>query len=382
VGCYYGRVGIAGVCSSPIPDSDFEGILMGDVIGLGLTHYPMLAGANERMADLLKVTLQDPDIPAAAKDRANWRPLGQQEWGTDGGTTAADIHRDRLLTDLRRCRQELDEFEPDVVLVWGDDQYENFREEVVPSFCVLVYGKTNFKPFGPLNHLGIPNYWGLPRDLELEMKGAPDFARSLARDVLNLGVDVAYSYEKRQGLNFPHAFANTQVFLEWDSAGAGFPYPIVALAVNCYGEHVIGRRGGFAPFASIKNEVLDPPGPTPQRCFQFGEAVAKSVQNSDKRVALVASSSWSHAFLNDKEWHLRPDTAADQVLYDALVAGDFDAWLKVTTRDIVTAGQHEILNWFCLLGAVSQLGLRLQWSDFVTTEIFNSNKAFAVFKKC
>jgi Catalytic LigB subunit of aromatic ring-opening dioxygenase len=354
--------------------------LVGDVLGLGLTHYPLLAGVDEHMADLLKVTLRDPDIPAHAKDVAHWSTLARAEWSDDGGTAAAATHRARLLDGLGRCRRELDAFEPDVLLVWGDDQYENFREEVIPSFCVLAYQNTTFKPFGSLNRLKIPNVWGLPSDQEFEIKGSPEFARSLARGVLGLGVDVAYSYEKRSGLNFPHAFANTQVFLDWDSAGGNFPYPIVALAVNCYGEHVIARQGGFAPFAAIKDEVLDPPGPTPLRCFQFGQAVAKAIRDSDKRVALVASSSWSHAFLNDKDWHLRPDTAADQVLYDALVRGDYDTWTKMTSADIVAAGQHEILNWYCMLGAMSELGLERQWSDFVITEIFNSNKAFAVFR--
>jgi len=332
------------------------------------------------MADLLRVTLRDPDIPESAKDVANWPPLGQQEWGTDGGTAAAAAHRAKLLEGLAHCRKELDAFAPDVVVVWGDDQYENFREEVVPSFCVLAYQNTRFKPFGVLGRMNLPNAWGMPSDVEFEIKGAPDFARSLARNVLGFGVDVAYSYEKRTGINFPHAFANAQVFLDWESAGANFPYPIVPLAVNCYGEHVIARQGGFAPFAAIKNEVVDPPGPTPARCFQFGQAVAKSIKDCGERVALVASSSWSHAFLNDKEWHLRPDTDADQKLYDAMIAGDYDTWNNTTIADVVAAGQHEILNWFCLLGAVSELGLQLDWSDFVVTEIFNSNKAFAVFK--
>jgi acetyl-CoA C-acetyltransferase len=52
--------------------------------------------------------------------------------------------------------------------------------------------------------------------------------------------------------------------------------------------------------------------------------VARSVAASGKRVALVASSSWSHAFLHDKDWHLRPDTDADRELYDAMVRGDYD----------------------------------------------------------
>jgi hypothetical protein len=39
-----------------------------------------------------------------------------------------------------------------------------------------------------------------------------------------------------------------------------------------------------------------------------------------------------------------------------------------------------MLNWYCLLGAMSELGLELEWSDWVVTEIFNSNKAFAIFR--
>ena len=37
---------------------------MAHFLGLGLTHYPLLAGTDERMADLLRWTLADPDIPA------------------------------------------------------------------------------------------------------------------------------------------------------------------------------------------------------------------------------------------------------------------------------------------------------------------------------
>ncbi|GGS20445.1 hypothetical protein GCM10010269_69190 [Streptomyces humidus] len=354
---------------------------MAEVLGLGITHYPMLAGADTHMAGLLKSTLKDPDIPADRKEISNWNELAQKEWGDDGGVAAAGVHRARLLDGLTRCREALDEFQPDVVVVWGDDQYENFREEVIPSFCILAYDDTEVDAFGVLRMLKVPNAWGLPDDTTYRMRGLPDFARQLASDVLVSGVDVAYSYEQRKGIHFPHAFANTQIFLDYEHVGKEFPYPMVPIAVNCYGEHVIARRGGMARFAEINaGEQLDPPGPSPMRCFELGRAVARSVQASDKRVALVASSSWSHAFLNDKDWHLRPDSEADRRLYDALLVGDYDTWQKVTTREIVDAGQHEMLNWFCLLGAMSELGLGLEWSDFVQTEILNSNKVFAVYK--
>ena len=43
------------------------------------------------------------------------------------------------------------------------------------------------------------------------------------------------------------------------------------------------------------------------------------------------------------------------------------------------AGQQELLNWFALMGAVEALGARLEWSQWVETHIFNSNKVFAVY---
>jgi hypothetical protein len=354
---------------------------MADVIGIGITHYPPLSGADEYMAGLLKMTLRDPDIPAERKDPKNWSEQAQSEWGDDEGVSEGARHRAKLLAGLRWTREALDEFKPDLLVVWGDDQYENFREEVIPSFCVLAYEQTEVEAFAVLELLKVPNHWGLPKDTTFTMRGDSQFAKALTTDVIEHGVDVAYSYERRKGVHFPHAFANTQIFLDYDNVGQEFPYPIVPIAVNCYGEHVIARHGGIAPFATIQaGESLDPPGPSPARCFELGRAVGRSVLASDKRVALVASSSWSHAFLNDKDWHLRPDTDADRRLYDAMVAGDYKTWTETTTREVVAAGQHEMLNWFCLLGAMSELGMQLERSEFVDTEIMNSNKVFALFR--
>jgi Catalytic LigB subunit of aromatic ring-opening dioxygenase len=354
---------------------------MAQVLGLGITHFPLLAAGDQFMSSILQMTLRDPDIPDERKDPANWPEPARREWGADQGIAAAAKHRAELRAGLDRCRDALDEFHPDVVVVWGDDQYENFREEVIPAFCVLAYGDTDVEAFGIFREPKIPNAWGLPDDYTFTMHGHPDFAKRLTSDVLASGVDLAYSYEPRKGIHFPHAFANTQVFFDYDNAGEKFPYPMVPIAVNCYGQHVIARRGGFARFADIQaGEDLDPPGPSPSRCFDVGRAIGRVVRAGGERVALVASSSWSHAFLNDKDWHLRPDTAADLALYEAMVAGDYGVWTRRTSREVVGAGQHEMLNWFCLLGAMSELGLDLTWSTFARTEIFNSNKAFAIFR--
>lgn len=353
---------------------------MGDILGLGLTHYPMLAGKDMYMSALLRHTLRDPDIPAEEKDPARWPDRARAEWGDDKGLAAAARHREELRAGLARCKEALDAFEPDLLVVWGDDQYENFREEIVPPFCVLAYPDLKVEPFAELAHLGTHNVWDLPDDTAFTLRGVPEVGRELTKGLLERGFDMSYSYAPRAGIPFPHAIANTQLYLDYDNAGSTFDYPVLPIAVNCYGSHVIARKGGMAKFATIAaGETLDPPAPSPRRCFEMGRAVAQTFRDSPHRVALVASSSWSHAFLNDKAWHLRPDTAADRTYYDALVAGNLDTWLAATTDDLVGAGQQEMLNWFCLLGAMTELGQKLRWSSFVETGIFNSNKCFAVY---
>lgn len=352
---------------------------MGDFLALGMTHYPLLAGTDEHMAGLLRWTLTDPDIPVEEKDPAHWPDRMRREWSDDGGTAAAAAHRAELVANLARVRDALDEFAPDVLVVWGDDQYENFREEVVPPFCVLAYGDLEVPAFEVMNERGSPNFWGKPDDFEIVMHGDASGARQLADGLIERGFDMAYSYKKRTAAHFPHAILNTQLFLDYANAGAEMSYPFIPMTVNCYGQHAIARKGGLARFADIESEVLDPSGPTPARCFQVGRAVAQHFRDRDLRVAFVASSSWSHAFLADKLWHMRPDTEADLRIYKALREDDFALMRNYTSTEVVDAGQHEILNWFCMLGAVEELGLRRDWSDLVVTDVFNSNKAFAVY---
>jgi len=58
---------------------------MGEILGLGMTHYPPLAGRDENMSGILRGTLRDPAIPAHLKEPENWPERMQEEWGTDQG---------------------------------------------------------------------------------------------------------------------------------------------------------------------------------------------------------------------------------------------------------------------------------------------------------
>ena len=71
--------------------------------------------------------------------------------------------------------------------------------------------------------------------------------------------------------------------------------------------------------AAIGREAaIDPPGPNPSRCFDIGAAVARVLADSPWRVALIASSSWSHAFLTAKHHWLYPDVTSDRARFDEL----------------------------------------------------------------
>ena len=99
-----------------------------------------------------------------------------------------------------------------------------------------------------------------------------------------------------------------------------------------------------------------------------------------QRAAIVASSSWSHAFLCDKTWRLRPDTTSDRALYATMNDGDYASMSSMPLARLVDAGQQELLNWCVLWGAMRRLDQPLTWSTFVETSVFNSNKVFATYE--
>ena len=88
---------------------------MGEILGLGITHYPGLAARDENMTGIMPQVLADPGLPERERDPANWPDALRREYGTDQGRASAAAHRAALLGNLRRVRQALDDFAPDVV---------------------------------------------------------------------------------------------------------------------------------------------------------------------------------------------------------------------------------------------------------------------------
>jgi hypothetical protein len=298
---------------------------MGAVLGVGLSHYPALRFPDAQMTGFLRVALESGKVPERLQSESNW-PVGMQaEWRENKNMAGAAAHRGRFVSALREIRKELDAFRPDLVIVFGDDQYENFKEECIPPFCVFILDEVTCKPFRAPNVAKVQeNVWGEGPDTSFLVKGHADAARALARYLISNDMDVAYAYRPNLPIGLAHAFINTVLFLDYDRKG--FDYPVVPFHVNTYGSRVIQTRGGWGHLLGTGSDIPDPPGPTPRRTFDVGRAVARFCRESDWRVAIVASASWSHAFQNPKGHWINPDIEGDRVFLDDLRGGTFQRW--------------------------------------------------------
>src|SRR4051812_46301883 len=210
---------------------------MGEILGLGITHYPALTARTARPVSLNRL-LQDPGLPEDLRTPAGWPERMRQEWAEDAGAAYAESHRLELVGEMRKLRAELDAFKPDFMLVWGDDQHENFQNDIIPSFCLLAYDAVEVKPWATSGAAG--NFWGEPEDTTFHIRGHRTGAKYLASRLIQDGFDLAYAYRPLH-VELGHAFLNSVLFLDWDRRG--FDFPIVPFAVNCYGRKIIAAKG-------------------------------------------------------------------------------------------------------------------------------------------
>jgi hypothetical protein len=316
--------------------------------------------------------------PELFADKARWPREMRDEWNSDEGVAAAERHRARLLAGYRALQDELEAFDPDIVLIWGDDQFENFKRDCVPAFCVGIFETVTSRPYGgsAVVFKTDENVWGLSKETELAIQGHPQAASELSRYLIERGFDISYALTVRHPAGLAHSFNNTVVYLDYERRGTGFRFPVIPFHINCYGNDLIKTAAGMVGEGA---DQLTPPAPTPARCFAIGAATARFFAQSPWRVALIGSSSWSHGSLTKKHGRLYPDVEADRRRLEELRAGRFTEWGRLSAAEIDDAGQHEMLNWIALAGAMTELGAAVEIVDFVESYVFNSSKCFAVF---
>jgi hypothetical protein len=350
---------------------------MGEVLGIGLSHYPGPLVPGKYWARMLARNVKIGRVaPELFEDKTSWPREMIAEWANDEGAAAGEAHEARLLHGYERLREELAAFKPDLVLIWGDDQYENYKRECVPPWAVGIFDAVNSRPYmlGRGVFATDENPWNAAGEDEMTISGHRAAATQLYRHLIQTGFEAAYSLVFTHPHGLAHSFNNTVLFL--DRERAGFPYPVIPVHVNCYGNQLLSTT---SEAMAEGGEVVTLPPPTPHRCFELGAATARFFAESPWRVALIGSASFSHGSLTAKHGRLYPDLPADRARVDELAGEGWKQWGSLTPEAIEDAGQHEILNWVCLAGAMGALSARCEIIDYVESHLFNSSKCFAVF---
>ena len=202
----------------------------------------------------------------------------------------------RCMNAFATLREKLSAARPDVLLVFGDDQYEQFRFTNFPAFAVCLGDA--FEGTAPPIFSGGLMRKGWPEDStehRIRARGNPELGKYLTMGLMRHGFDPAFCVDlpnKDQGLG--HAFTHPSYYIDPD-----YRVPILPFFINCY----------------------YPPQPTGQRCNELGRAVRQLIEEAplDLRVAVLGSGGlwhtplWPDAYL---------DEAFDQAVLAAVRAGD------------------------------------------------------------
>ena len=254
--------------------------------------------------------------PEVYADRAHWPEGMIQEWGADEGVSAAREHERRLLEGFRALRQEIDAFKPDVVLIWGDDQYENFRKDCVPAFCVYIFDEVTSRPLrrrappvpGEGERLGPAD-----RTPSWASRAIARRPRASCRALLEERVRCRLRPPRRAPKR-AWRIRSTTPWCSSTASGRGFRLPGPAVPRELLRQPAAARaraaRRCSAGLARRLPAVADP-----AALLRDRRAPPRATSpTSPWRVALIASSSWSHGSLTAKHGRLYPDIEADRAL--------------------------------------------------------------------
>ena len=309
------------------------------VLGLGTSHTPMLLASDET---LLRFVETDQQITHRDKEG---RPVTYGDLLEKADPRLAHIVApEHLVARQNVAREAIAHLQKilagtslDALIVMGDDQNESYKDDCRPAFAIY-YGDTirNSNEQHAEYSRRFPEWYVKNRQAFFEDEQPRDYAvhaplaRHLIESLMDIGFDLASSKCLPEGEGEGHAIA----YVHRRVMDARKPVPAVPIFLNTY---------------------FPPNQPRPRRCYEFGQALRKAVENfaGAERVGILASGGLSH-FLVDEDF--------DRAILKACADKDAE-FLRNLPRNKLNAGSSEILNWVALAGAVEHLDL--DWFEYV-----------------
>jgi hypothetical protein len=195
-------------------------------------------------------------------------------------------------------RERLDAAKPDVMLIFGDDQHEQFNFKNFPALAMFT--GPSYSGYKISRWVGLPVRPDRPEREKtpehwVTVQSHPEFSQALMRELMIDGFDLAFSNElpdPEEGMG--HAFMRPSIYLDPE-----YRIPTVPFFVNCY----------FGPQ------------PTAKRCYQLGRAVRAAIERIplDLNVAVIGSGGLWHLPNYPKSWL---DETFDANILARIKAGD------------------------------------------------------------
>jgi 2,3-dihydroxyphenylpropionate 1,2-dioxygenase len=206
----------------------------------------------------------------------------------------------KVATDIGRNLKALD---PDLWIIFSNDHAEQFFHNAAPPFTVHVGGEATGEFAGRQFH------WKIPSEIGMEI------VRQLYRQ------------------NFDPAFTSTAKI----DYAIGIPLTHIGLT---------------EPVLPIYINAYLPPQPTMERCYAFGQAVARTVTAMGLKTVILSSGGMSHFPGTDR--YSNPQLAWDNKVLEKLANGNLKSLIGYDETELDDTGNIELRCWACAAGALGE----------------------------
>ncbi|HYW89756.1 MAG TPA: hypothetical protein VFB50_18425 [Chloroflexota bacterium] len=279
------------------------------VLGVGHSHTPQISVQPEEWPNLSKTDELSPHVPPNLDDQLQLDCFREKH-----------ARVQKAVSDLGQVLRDAD---LDVIVIFGDDQHEQFDDKNMPA--VAIYHGDTVEVHERRARLG-GNFPTLHLEPTApEYPNSAELATHLITSLTEQEFEISRCNQLREQGGIGHAFSFLYQRL-WPECDV----PIVPVMVNTY---------------------YPPNQPTPRRCHNLGRAIRSAIGSwsGAERVGVIASGGLSHIMIDEE---------IDRQTLDALQSKDTAA-LYALPREQLKGGTSEILNWVALDGAVGELPMHL-----------------------
>ncbi len=294
------------------------------VLGLGTSHSPLLSvpgemwgqyGERDRANNSLYRTSDGKHVdyeellseanPEIAKELTHEKYMARHNANQEG---------------IAKIARKIEDVNPDVIVMFGDDQSETFDREQMPSMALIWQDQVPFKR----REVRVANdptmEWAkeLYGTEEMLFPVNSSLGKHMVESLSAEDFDMMHVRRLREGQTMSHAFG-----FVWRRLMPTKIVPTIPIHINTY---------------------FPPNQPTPERCIELGRAVRRAVESwdTDATVAILGSGGFSH-FVVDEE--------IDRQSIRLMEQKDYDGIGKLPLERL-QSGTSEIRNWFAVAGAM------------------------------